>query len=361
MGIEFKLSDRELPASPAFIRLLARRLAGDDPPHEPWPDQRSEELVRPDAEERARAAEAAEQVMRDVRGREWVARAYTLLVALLTGELAPLQAIQARFHFISVVGIPRSGGSYLTAELYRALGIEPHRVPTVIAHDSFPDTAPFDLAAGANGWMVALKTTAEYLTLVELFFADQPARGGRIVVPKKLTNIVYAAGLLRRVFGPQSEFILTVRHPVAACISTYEKSGGLPADGRLAVRSNIEAWCRRDVEDFGGPGAASAMDYFDAYLRYWEQYHLRLALAGLARTPGLRILPYGAPALRGAAQHYHERYRSGLEAGAFEVSEQTRRRHPAWLERAMPALARIDAQWRQAGLEFPAALIAQGL
>jgi hypothetical protein len=75
-----------------------------------------------------------------------LARAYTLLFSLLTGDLAPLHELQSRFHFVNVIGIPRTGSSYLTAELYRALG----RVP----------------ARGINSWVVTLKTVAEYLAMV---------------------------------------------------------------------------------------------------------------------------------------------------------------------------------------------------
>jgi hypothetical protein len=42
---------------------------------------------------------------------------------------------------------------------------------------------------------------AEYLTMVEIFFADQKQYSGKIVVPKKLTQSIYAGGFFHRVLG----------------------------------------------------------------------------------------------------------------------------------------------------------------
>jgi hypothetical protein len=354
MGIEFKLSDRELPASPAFIRFLAQTLAPADAEPQAWPDQISEQLWHADPEQEQRVARATEQVMCTDQGRAWVARAYSFFVCLLTADLAPLEEFQARFRFITITGIPRTGGSYLTAEIYRSLNIEPHTVPNTIAHDSFPEAGPYLLVPGFNSWTTTLRSTAEFLTMVEIFFAGQRPRGGRIVVPKKLTQSVYAGAFFQRVFGPQSEHILTVRHPAAACISTYEKSGGLPRGGRFAVRSNIEAWCRRDLEQAGCSAARlDAMDYFDVYLRYWEHYHLRVATEMTLMPPRPRIVAYGAAAFTSLAQHYHELHASGLQAAAFQVADEARRRHPAWIDLARASLDRVAGTWQGVGLSFP--------
>lgn len=356
MGVEFKLTDRELPVSPVFVSFLQQVLSQRPRGREIWPDQRSEALARVDAAAHERASAAAAAVMSDPTGREYLARAYGLLVALLAGEPAPLEPLQARFQFICVTGIARTGGSYLTAEIYRSLGLDPESVPPALAHDGFPEAGPFLLQDGINSWVVTLKTMAEYLTMVEVFFAGCAPREGRIVVPKKLTSFVHASGFFRRVLGESMEQVLTLRHPVAACVSTYEKSGGLPADGRFTVRSNIEEWCRRDLRDTGCRAEQLAgMDYFGAYLRYWEHYHLALAMAGSCAAPRLRVIAYGRDALRALARSYHLRYGSGLEPREFEVSDTARRRHPEWVERAQPAIDRVAAVWRGLGLEFPAA------
>jgi hypothetical protein len=353
MGLEFKLTDHELPISPVFIRFLAQALSGRPFDGENWAEQRSEALSPNDRDPRAESGAVA-MVMGSEMGRERLTRAYTLLFALLTGDLAPLHDLQSRYHFVSFVGIPRTGGSYLTAELFRALGMQPERVANGLAHDSFPEAGPFQLQDGINSWVMSMKTMAEYLTMVETCFGDRKPHSGKIVVPKKLTKSAYSGGFFHHVFGEQAEYVLTVRHPVASCVSTYEKSGGLPADGRFVVRSNIEEWCRRDLRYLGcGAELIENMDYFDAYLRYWEQYQLSVALTGLSASRNLRVVAFGKAELEACARAYHDRYSSGLQASEFQVSEKARRLHPDWIERACPAIDRVEAAWKLAGLRFP--------
>jgi hypothetical protein len=356
MGLEFKLTDRELPASPAFIHFLARKLGRGRPAQsEGWVDQRSERLLAlAEEDSQAEAAAAADAVMAEPAGRERVARAYGLLCAFIIGDSAHLSELRSRFHFVNVIGIPRTGGTYLTAEIYRALGLIPEEVPQALAHDSFPTIGPFELSPGNNGWIVTLKTMAEYLTMVEWYFEGREPRRGKIVVPKKLTQAVYEGGFVRQALGDDAEYLLTIRHPAAACVSTYEKSGGLPRTGLFAVRSNIEAWARRDLNHAGSSSEQlAATDYFEVYLKYWEHYHCLLATTGLAASPTLRIVPYGRDALQSLAQRYHDDYGSGLRAREFHVTRKAGLTHPDWIERAQPVLARVAAQWSAAGLAFP--------
>lgn len=354
MGIEFKLTDRELPISPAFVGFLSQVLQGRGSDREIWADQLSETLVGQEEGMHQRATEAAQIVMASAAGRRDIARAYSLCLALLTGEMTVLRELQSRFQFISVIGIPRTGGSYLTAEIYRSLRMVPEQVPNALAHDSFPELGPFQLQPGLNSWLLTLKTMGEYLTMVETFFAGRPQHGGRIVVPKKFTKAVYAGALCRDALGDGAQYILTVRHPAAACLSTYEKSGGLPGDGNFSVRSNIEEWCRRDLQHNGLTSTQIAqLDYFDAYLRYWELYHLAAATTGLFAGGNVRVVAFGRSALQSLAQSYHERFASGLQAAEFHVSDKVRMVHPDWIERAQPSIERIIAIWGLAGLQFP--------
>jgi hypothetical protein len=359
MGLEFKLTDRELPISPIFVRFLAQMISGRPFDREDWADQRAEGLS-PNEGDLQSATDAVATIMGSEWGRERLTRAYTLLYALLTGDLAPLHDLESRYHFVCFVGIPRTGGSYLTAELFRALGMQPEQVASGLAHDSFPDAGPFQLQSGVNSWVLSLKTMAEYLTMVETCFSVRRPHFGKIVVPKKLTKSAYSGAFFHRVLGEGAEYVLTVRHPAASCVSTYEKSGGLPADGRFAVRSNIEEWCRRDLSHIGCDAERFRhMDYFDAYIRYWEQYQLSIASTGLSASRNLRVVAFGKTDLEACARGYHERYSSGLLASEFQVSRKAGRLHPDWIERARPAIARVETAWKLAGIRFPAEEISE--
>ncbi len=354
MGIELKLTDRELPVSPVFIDFLAHRVDSRPFQDHQWHDQVSEQLNRAQKDIARSAPQDAGRVMSHPEGRKAVARSYELLLALLVGNPAALRELQMKFHFINVIGIPRNGGSYLTKELFRALGYDPTQVPNALAHDGFPEAAPFQLRPGTNTWLLSLQTMAEYLVMVELFFADASRHSGKVVVPKKLTKGIYAGGFFHRVLGEAVECIFTLRHPVSSCISTYEKSGGLPADGKFTVRSNIEEWCRRDLVYTGlRPADVIQLDYFDAYLRYWEQYHIYVATTGLSATRDLRVAAYGKERLENLAGSFHRRYESTAKITEFKVSDENRKRHPDWIHKSERVIQRVAELWQRVGLPFP--------
>jgi hypothetical protein len=354
MGVEIKLTDKELPVSPVFIDFLVHIV--DETPFEEaiWGDQLSEELANENRRLMENVEQNAQRVVETPFGQQQIARAYELLVALLTGDMETIKDIQLRFHFINVIGVPRNGGSYLTKEIYRSLGHDPQRVPNVIAHDGFPEAGPFRFERSVNSWISSLQTMAEFITLVEIYFGKERPRSGKIIVPKKLTKGTYAGGFFHRILGAAVENILTVRHPVTSCISTYEKSGGFPEDGRFAVRGNIEDWVRRDLVYTGCEREdVMAMNYFDAYLRYWEQYHYYIATTGLSANKDIRVVAYGRERMMDVARGFYYRFGDrDPKPESFQVFDK-RDRHPEWLEPANAAVERVAGVWKTVGLEFP--------
>lgn len=361
MGVELKLTDSELPVSPIFIDFL-RHIVEDLPFEEAqWGDQLSETMLSDQRRIIESAPESAKVILATERGQQAIARAYQLLLVLLTGDIEAIKDIQLRFHFINIIGIPRNGGSYLTKEIYRSLNYDPLHVPNVIAHDGFPDAGPFRFEKGVNSWVSSLQTMAEYLTMVELYFGDNKPISGKIPVPKKLLKGTYAGGFFHHILGQSVENILTVRHPVASCISTYEKSGGLPSDGRFAVRGNIEEWVRRDLAYTGAKAEEIAQaDYFDAYLRYWEQYNYFVATTGLSANRDIRIVAYGKDRMENIVKSFYYRF-GNLDPSpeAFEVFDK-RDRHPHWIRKAEPVVKRVAEVWQTVGLAFPLEEVMEG-
>lgn len=352
MGVEIKLTDKEFPVSPVFIDFLHRYI-GEKEIESSWHDQLSEELVKPEEGFRDKAAAVAGDVLQHPLGQQAIFRAYELLTGLLTGAPEKLKLFHERYRFICVVGCPRHGGSYLTKQLYLALGMDADAVPNVIAHDGFPDASPFDLREGYNAHTNMTQNTAEYLAMVELFYSNSRLFNNRVVVPKKLTKAAYHGAFFNAVLGHATEYIVTLRHPVAACISTYEKSTGLPEDGKFKVRGNIEEWARRDNVFTGeDPEQIFQKDYFDVYLRYWEQYHCNLALTGLAANRNWAVVVYGKEAMTKLARNLFARFKSKGSPEEFKVFDK-RSLHQGWRGRGDAAVARVAHVWNTVGLKFP--------
>ena len=168
-------------------------------------------------------------------------------------------------------------------------------------------------------------------------------------------------GFFHRILSQAVENILTARHPVASCISTYEKIGGFPEDGKFAVRGNIEDWVRRDLIYTGvEPEDLEKMDYFDAYLRYWEQYNYYVATTGLSANRAISIVAYDKQTMESVMKSLYYRFGNlDPEPGEFEVFGK-RDRHPDWFEKAELVIKRVSGVWATVGLAFPLEDIMEG-
>jgi hypothetical protein len=350
----FNLTGEDLPLSPVFMEFLARFVDPAGFSEENWHEQLSEQLSGPQRKTRRRAEAQLQRVALDDTAQAAIDSAYGWFRQLVTSNLDALRQLHERYRFISVIGIPRSGGSYLIAELFSALGYEPSSVPAVIAHDGFPEAGPTVFMPHHNGWLRTMLTAGEYIAMLELFFGNRPE--GRVNVPKKLTKAIYATGFFRQFLSPDSEFVVTIRHPLACCISTYEKSGGLPPDGAFPERSTIEHWIRRDLRSVGtSRDEFATLDYFSAYLRYWEQYYTALAMSGLIRNARTTVVCFGPQRMQELAAQWHIRYASGRSASKFLTRADLKERHPQWLQRSREAIERVGVLWRLMGIPFPAA------
>ncbi len=344
--------DRRPHPSPFFIDFLAKWLDGSDFSNQTWVDQVAENLVSQKEVRRSHELRL-ERLSMNETAQSALKRSYKWFDRLLSGDWDSLAELHAKYQFMAIVGAPRSGGSYLTAEIFASLGHDPLSIPSVIAHDGFPEAHPFSSEPVANAWMTTLLTAAEYITMVESFFPAGTSASPTIV-PKKLTKAVYSDGFFDLLLGPSASFYFTIRAPIDSCISTYEKSGGLPSGGMFVARSAIEKWIQRDVAHTGSSSEElSQTGYFEAYVKYWEQYHIRLALSGLLSGARRVVVNYGKSEMEDTAGRFHKQFRSDRRPTQFVLSSPGRHRHPSWVKREEEALARVSNVWMLTGAEFP--------
>jgi hypothetical protein len=360
MGNVINITGNDFPPSPVFTDFLARFLDAAGVTEESWHDQLSEELSGGPQKMRERARVQLERLSGNGTARAAIGSAYEWFQQLAVSNLDALRRLHERFRFIAVIGVPRSGGSYLIAELFSALGFEPAAVPAAIAHDGFPEAGPTVFMPRHNGWMRTMLTTGEYIAMLELFFAN--SRDARVHVPKKLTKAIYASGFFKQILGGDAELVVTIRHPLACFISTYEKSGGLPPGGAFMQRSTIEHWVRRDLLSVGiSHDELATLDYFSAYVRYWEHYYTALAMSGLARNQRTRVIAFGARRMQELAVQWHGRFASGRAPARFLIRAGLQDRHPQWVQRSLEAVERVAGLWQSMGLAFPAAELGECL
>jgi len=361
MGLTLTLTDSDLPASPAFIEFVYANITGQPQYAGSWYSQEEENLAT--GEGRFDDIKAKAQAVVDhPKGKESLLRSYRFFKELLTGNMATLRDI-GRFRFFFVIGIPRTGGTYLIKQLFRASSIDYTSVQNALAHDGFPHLSRMSFREGANIHTNGLLQLAEYLTMVELFFGEKGrlAYRGGIIVPKKFTKAVYYFDLIRELFRNNSDYLVTLRHPLPVCRSILDKSGGMPVNKRFAVRSAIERWALEDWLYWGVPAEkVHEMGYVSCIIGYWKRFHFQMAMAGLPSMPTARIIPYGEEQMTGAVDSLYKEFGVKLEPEGFKSALP-----PAFSadeeKEAEKAVEEVTDFWRSLGMRFPAEALASRL
>ncbi len=353
MGLTLTLTDAEIPASPAFIDFLYTTIKGEAYHAGEWYKQDEESLAS--TRDRYKNIQGkASTVLADEMGKKAVLRSYRYFKEMLTGRITSLKSAE-RFAFNMVVGIPRTGGTYLTKQLFRACEIDYKTVQNAVAHDGFPHLDHLAFRNKSNVHTNSLLQVAEYLTMVEIYFGkhNKLQQGGKIVVPKKFTKGVYNFSLIDEVLGENARYIITLRHPLSMIQSVMEKSGGMPKGGRFALRSAIERWALNDWVHHGYDEAAvREMDYVEVLLGYWKRFHFQMAITGMPRTKNALIVPYSREGMTGAVSKLYKEFGVKLKPEEFKLSEQETF-SKSHTQKANTVLKEVNAFWESLDLEFP--------
>ncbi|MBU2721412.1 hypothetical protein HF563_19065 [Acidithiobacillus ferridurans] len=288
-------------------------------------------------------------------------------LALLSGHYPVVRQYLQDDHFLFVVGYPRSGGSYLTKELLRGIGLEHTRVSEALAHDGFPEIRSHWYGPGHAGkpyfhLQDSVFQVAEFLVIAHLYYRRKASAllSGQWVIPKKMHKLVYWAGSLKMLLGQgAAHYLVTIRHPIPTAISIYEKCGGLPTDGYFPAqpRSAIERWVYDDLIWLGHADQDIAhMDYFQAVTQSWTAFYLQMASSGIFVGPHaeeVSLLPYGQERLEGVIHHYRQQQGSARTVEPFLTHDKAQSVAPEAVAQGDAAVAAVQAAWQALGLSFP--------
>jgi hypothetical protein len=351
----------DLPSSPTFIEFLYCDLMSEPFFVGSWHAQDEESLSLFEGRFE-NPKEKAAFVLSNPESRERILQSYRYFKDLVTGRRESIEAIQ-RYRFYFVLGIPRSGGTFLTKQLFRAAGMDYKKVPNALAHDGFPQLGAQGLLERAgrlgSGGLLQL---AEYLTMVDMYFGKYASanRRGEGVVPKKLTRALHGFRLLHATFADKAHYIVTMRHPLAVIQSVLDKSGGMPAGKRFVLRSAIERWALEDWLKHGmTEDRVRSMSYVDVFLGYWKRYYFKLAMDAVPATSDTRLVVFGAAHMSQAARSFYEEFGSHLvpepfkQAAAPVLDVHDRRKSEG-------AVREVASFWRQLGFEFPLKAVLEG-
>jgi hypothetical protein len=285
-----------LPTGEPFVHYLHHKFCGSELPTTDWWDQTNENLT----DERLTDTQQKYDELLQSPGRVPLRRALTVTAAMMAGNDQPMRGLIAEKEHIFIVGAPRTGGTYLLKECLRAVGKEYKGQYGAVYHDAFPPVTSYREEPEPCRQMRAIYGFAQYFVMASLEDGE--------VIPKKLHTLTaesrFANKYLRNVY-------ITSRHPADACMSMLARGGGMPLDRRMPRdRTNIERQVWSLLVYHGiSPDEIRQMDYWDAYLSYWNLYRKESE-----QLNGVRVNYCDLPAV---AELIHDKYSSGLACEPF--------------------------------------------
>ena len=348
------LNDADLPSSAVFVDFLYCDLTGEPFYVGSWHAQEEESLSQFEGRFEG-LKEKTRLVIANPQGRRRIRQSRAYFKEMLTGCPRTIKALQ-RYRYYLVMGIPRSGGTYLTKQLFRAAGLDYKKVPAALAHDGFPNLGTAGvLEQGDSFSAYGLLQLAEYLTMVDIYFGKSGHTGERrpIVVPKKFTSGVYGFPLIRAVLGEAAQYIITLRHPLSMIQSILDKSGGMPDGNVFALRSAVERWALDEWLRWGAQeDQVKGMSYVDVFLGYWKRYHFRVAMNAIPTVAGTRILIHDAANMKRAARKFYGAFGSSLDPEPFKQAA-TPGFAPEDRRKSDVAVRQVAHFWQSLGIAFP--------
>ena len=281
--------------SRVFQQFLAQEVAGILPatsdPGSAWWGAQDQEGVTPDAARFSLSPEQTETLLQHHAVQTWLRQRRGIVQSLLTGDGWLLDTLRTRYRFLIIVSPPRTGGTYLTKNLYRALGVDPQHLPAYFAHDGFPHV-PLD----GSGRDESLAQFAEWLLMAQHFLPRKEGADGHAVVVLKTVKWVWDLATYVDLLGDAAEWIWVDRPEDDVFSSICEKAGKpIRKDQPLQPKINIEQWIAEYEKAYGSDG--ESVTAWQAFQQYYQGYRSRL----LSQLPPAQTtrLSYQATAIEG--------------------------------------------------------------
>ncbi|MCZ6466652.1 MAG: hypothetical protein O6829_05185 [Alphaproteobacteria bacterium] len=260
--------------------------------------------------------------------------------------------------FIFIVGITRSGGTYLLTQLLEANGIDYRHLSLSMVHDGIPSYAYM-----LDSLTVPMRYVAAAFEFFQFLAWAQEAFDGRGTVVQKRIGYAHWLPQLDAILGDASIYIVTIRNPLHCFGSVVDLDA---AAFGLEGGSILRCYLRSDMPN-AGRWLQVVQKYHDVsarewerlnagqqFLRYWEAYYREFA-----NTPGLkgRLVPlaYGDAYRRYIEENYPE-FSKG-KPGALTTSRRNYEviKEYFGLSESMvdEAVANVATDWERNGLVFP--------
>jgi hypothetical protein len=320
----------------------------DIPPEEMWNQRGLRGHRMSQAEKESWHEEKQRRIKRGIEEEETRARLEQFVAGVdkIDQSLArdPRDCVRELFpgaEWLFVVGMARTGGTYLLSEYFRMLGETIEDYGFRMIHDGIPlyeNLAFHHLDEKRRKLRYEL---AQWLLWCyhELSHLD--------VIPKKRISFAHALPVLDEYFGSSATYVFTLRHPGEIALSWSEMES-LNREGMDETQASWWAY----MKDRTGVDQETweTVGFRERLLRLWEQYHRDVSTA-MPLEGDVRVLRFG------------EEYEQFMDSEAADrdrshspdtFSSRDRSLHEWWTSDEVRSRIRaVGSEWEEAGLRFP--------
>lgn len=251
-----------------------------------------DEKVSNSGEVLADMMEKQKAVIEDPKGKELIAKCYDYFSKIINGKHKEIEFAQ-KSKPIFIIGMPRTGGTYVTKQAFKALGMDYKKMTFSLAHDAFPSVKPNPYQMDINEYLRTCLDIACFIVMAEYEYTtkDNPFP----TFPKKSCNMLYHLGLFSHIF-PRAEYIFTHRDVGGIYGSIMDKRGSYKElDKKFNVSIVIDQFITELLISKNiNNKAIFNSDYYSVFYEYYKHYHMTLLSSGLLNLKNLTWVNFNA-------------------------------------------------------------------
>lgn len=279
----------------------------------------------------------------DVRKRlaTFVAKADEFDDRLSDNPLRCIESVAPERSWVFVVGMARTGGTYLLNELVALAGEDLTNYEFRMIHDGIPIYENLAFWRRDEQRRKLQYELAQWLAWVQLEMDSFP------LIPKKRISFAHALPYLDGIFGDRAHYIFTIRHP-GELADSWAEMENLNRDGLDETQKSW--WAYMSARTGIDRESWTALEFRDRVLLLWEQYHRDIA-ESVPISGTVDVLKFG-PAYSTFIARQAEAMEVDHQPDEFSATDRTLA--DEWRDETVnETIESVRSTWDKHGLTFP--------
>lgn len=273
--------------------------------------------------------------------REFIDEVLKVFDLLTHPDMTHIRQYLGNQQFVFITGIMRSGGTYLLSEMSKIHDIPLDELDMAMVHDRIPQYDFFYYSYQPHQLIRLLFDLAQFLVWVKRELSDAP------VVIKKHQTLAFALPVISRIFGKNSLYIKTLRHPISAANSAAQLDGiDVSSTQWPAFYSNWEEMLLPRCSKLWAEHT-----FYEKFLMYYEKLYTEFSHNSIGIENQVVPISFGSQFEQFLKEYSRDR-KPEYVPGKFNASLKIFSEKP--MEEAEHALTKVKNYWELSGLKFPA-------